>query len=109
MTTLQDLQDKIAAAHFILLGLQGEADVILQSAEHNTFATREDADLKVRRLLYERAEIDCGSSYCCGEDEYIQEFMVGTQKYQATMTVEYNRIEKRYYYIDSSKYTSKEI
>jgi hypothetical protein len=109
MTPLQNIQASIAYARSELAVLEAAARAILRSAEHNTFETLKDADIALASDMYHRAGEDCEGSHCCGEDEYTQEFMVGTQKYLATMTFEYSRHDKTYYYIDSSDYTSKEI
>lgn len=89
--------------------MEAEEQAILKLAENNVFETLEDADSKMYTLLENQATEDCEGSYNCGDDEYTQEFMVGTQKYLATMTFEYNRHDKTYYYIDSREYSSKEI
>ena len=106
---LVQLKVEIVYAQQALAKLQAEEQSILRLAESNVFETLKEADNEMYGILENRASEDCEGSYNCGDDEYTQEFMVGTQKYLATMTFEYNRHDKTYYYIDSSDYSSKEI
>ena len=48
---------------------------------------------------------DCEGAGNCGMDKYTQEFIVGDMHYIATLTVEYNRHDKTYYYIDETDFT----
>ena len=108
-TPLQDLQASIQLARAALEELLRQEQVIVTSATHNTFDTRENADMCMEDVLRSRAFEDCEGANNLGCDEYTQEFMVGSIKYEAKMTFEYNRHDKTYYYIDASEYISKEI
>ena len=106
---IEELRLEIKDAECSLATLRGEEQSILRLAQNNVFETLEDADNMMYSILEGRAVLDCEGSYNCGYDEYTQEFMIGSQKYLASMTFEYNRHAKTYYYIDSSEYSSKEI
>ena len=106
---LRELKVEILHAQTVLTKLQAEQASILKLAESNTFETLEHADIAMYLILENRASEDCEGSYNCDAVKYGQEFMVGTQKYLATMTFEYSRHDKTYYYIDSSKYSSNEV
>lgn len=106
---IKELRLEIIVAQCTLAQLQAEKESILKLAENNVFETLKDADIAMYSILEHRAVEDCEGSYNCGYNEYTQEFMVGTQKYVASMTFEYNRHDKTYYYIDSSEYSSREI
>lgn len=59
--------------------------------------------------LLGQAREDCEGAYNCGADHYDQEFMVGDVRYLGTLTVEYNRHDKTYYYIDGSNFSYKTV
>ncbi len=70
-----------------------------RAPERNVFDSLDDAyDLEDE--LLERAAADCEGSHNVGHDEYRQGFYVGDTQYVAILTVEYNRHDRRYYYID---------
>jgi len=69
-------------------------------AENNVFETLKIAESKLSDLLRERAHEDCEGAYNCGDEEYSQEFIVDNEKYIAIATIEYNRHDKTYYYVD---------
>ncbi len=78
------------------------------AAENNIFLTLEDA-AGLEDILLERASEDCEGSHNCGLDEYRQEFMCDGKKYVAILDVEYNRHDKRYYYVDGHGFKIKEL
>jgi hypothetical protein len=51
----------------------------------------------------------CEGSYCFGDDEYTQDFYVGDDLYRATLTVEYNRHDKTYYYVDGDEFKTEKL
>lgn len=73
-------------------------------AENNVFESLESAG-NLEDVLRGRASEDCEGSYNCGADYYEQEFMVDGVVYVATLTVEYNRHDKTYYYVDGSEFS----
>ena len=88
-----------------------EADIaeFIGDPINNVFESLEWAE----SVLYNRMEQDasnaCEGSYNWGCDEYIQEFSVDGKKYLATATVEYNRHDKTYYYVDGFEFNIKEL
>jgi hypothetical protein len=78
-------------------------------AENNIFLTIEDAINEIESKLEHMAYEDCEGAGNCGSELYTQEFIVDGKKYLATMTFEYNRHDKTYYYIEESNFTYEEI
>ena len=72
--------------------------------ENNVFESLEKAE-SLEDVLRGRAHEDCEGAGNCGAEEYMQEFMVDGVVYAATLTVEYNRHDKTYYYIDGSEFS----
>lgn len=68
-----------------------------------------EAEYTIFNYFENIARESCEGSYCYGESEYTQEFVVDGVHYLATVTFEYNRYDKQYYYIDGSNYSYKEI
>lgn len=79
------------------------------SPERNVYESLEDAEYSISEKLKGYATEACEGSYKRGNLKYKQEFSVSDKKYLATMTFEYNRHDKKYYYIDASEYSYKEI
>lgn len=59
--------------------------------------------------MYSLAREACEGSYCFGDKEYEQEFIVNGVLYLGTLTVEYKRYDKQYYYIETAAFTIEEI
>lgn len=106
---IEAIQEQIKQAATKLDLLKVIEASILSSAEYNTFETREEADSKISSKLEDMAHNDCEGSYNCGEEEYTQEFIVDGIKYVGILTVEYNRYDKTYYYVDGSYYMSEQV
>ena len=79
------------------------------SPERNVYESLEDAEYSISEKLEAYASEACEGSYKRGNWKYFQEFSVLDKKYLATMTFEYNRHDKQYYYIDGFEYSYKEI
>lgn len=77
--------------------------------ENNVFDSLEDAEDTLEELLSSKAREDCEGSYCCGAEEYEQEFICQGEHYMATLSVEYNRLEKTYYYVDNTEFKVKKL
>lgn len=73
--------------------------------DYHTYDTLDEALSSLEDLLYNKANADCEGSYNFGDESYTQEFRVDGVDYVATMTFEYNRHDKTYYYIDGSEFT----
>jgi hypothetical protein len=68
--------------------------------QQHVYATLEEASGYLEEALRDRAHADCEGSYNCGDDEYHQGFFVDGVEYMAIASVEYNRHDKTYYYVD---------
>ena len=73
--------------------------------EQHRYETLEKARSEVECFLEDMASNACEGSHCCGEDEYTQVFFVGDTRYEGTLSVEYNRHDKTYYYVDGTTFT----
>lgn len=72
------------------------------------FSTVKEAVVELEDELYERAADETGDGYH-GSDEYTQEFIVDGILYEFKMQFEYNRHDKRFYYIDHRSFDYSEI
>ena len=104
MKSLVDLNDKIKTAEHSLKLLNILKTEILESIEYNTFETLQEAESNLERWLGCLAFNDCEGADNCGSPEYEQEFRVQEQHYLATLTLEYNRHDKTYYYIEEQTF-----
>ncbi|MFM0503919.1 hypothetical protein [Paraburkholderia caffeinilytica] len=68
--------------------------------QNNVFESLAKAEYELEDVLRHRASADCEGSYNCGAEEYRQGFFVDGVEYVAIATVEYNRHDKTYYYIE---------
>lgn len=71
------------------------------------FETHVDAEYVICDLLYQIADDACEGSHNCGASEYIQPYqLIGDSNvYYGKITVEYNRHDKTYYYVDGCRYS----
>ena len=74
--------------------------------ENNVFASMEEAESKVENALLKRARNDCEGAHNCGAETYTRGFIVDGVAYIGTLSVEYNRHDKTYYYVDEYEFTS---
>jgi hypothetical protein len=72
---------------------------------NHVYESLEVAEFKLEGILCREANEACEGSYCWGEDSYSQDFIVDDKEYVATMTFEYNRHDKTYYYVDCSEFS----
>ena len=107
----KDLQDAVAQAQIALADAEDALEAYEDSIENNTFSgtSLEEAAYKVELRLEAKAGQACEGSYCCGLEKYTQEFVVDGVKYLGTLTCEYNRHDKTYYYVEESDFTYTEI
>lgn len=77
--------------------------------ENNVYDSLEEALEDIEDTLRKQASADCEGSHHVGEDTYEQSFKVGSRTYTATLTCEYNRHDKRYYYLEEAKLSCEEI
>ena len=104
-TTRQSLELTVKLAKQNLEAAEAALAAFNELAEHNVFKSIEEACSTLKSTLRNRAVADCEGSYNCGAEEYTQEFMVDGVKYMATLKCEYNRHDKKYYYLDGKKFS----
>ena len=109
MTTREELSAAIAQASTNLTAAKNALQVFESKAENNVFESLDKALGTVEDKLYRQAAADCEGSYNCGAPSYTQDFMVGEIRYRGTLTVEYNRHDKTYYYIDRSEFSYAQV
>jgi len=83
----------------------------LEQASCNwVFETHEDAEDCIQNYYEDLASNACEGSYSYGNDEYNQCYTLVTSDvvYIGTLSVEYNRHDKQYYYIDGTDYSYKQ-
>jgi hypothetical protein len=105
MSTKEKLTADVAAARLVLDSANKALFDFERSPENNTFLTVANAESVLEDRLRDWAFEDCEGAGNCGLDKYTQEFIVGDMHYIATLTVEYNRHDKTYYYIDETDFT----
>jgi hypothetical protein len=109
MKTREQLELAVKAALDNLNIANQELVAFDDSIDNHTYDTIEDAENSVIDYLLYKAGEDCEGSYNYGDPEYTLEFMVGDQKYIGTLSIEYNRYDKTYYYIDGYDFEYKEV
>jgi hypothetical protein len=66
----------------------------------HVYDSLEDAEATLRETMRDIASAVCEGSHNCGAYEYRQGFFVGRAEYVAIASVEYNRHDKTFYYVD---------
>lgn len=96
------LTERLATAQQILQDFDDQP-------ENNEFDDFELACASIEEKLERKASNDCEGSYCYGSDHYKQEFIVKDVHYLGELSVDYNRHDKTYYYVDGTEFTVTEI
>lgn len=110
MATKEWLQSNITQCKVKLAQAEHALEVFMAQPENNVFDDMDTAKNAMHTLLVGRADEDCEGSHNCGREKYTQLFMVGDTTYEAVMTLEYNRHDKTYYYVDEiTSFEVKEI
>lgn len=104
MTTLEILTKAVVDAEKALKEAENALAEFQDRPENNVYESLEDA-AELEEILEGLAFQDCEGSHNCGRPEYTREFMVGDKVYIATLKCEYNRHDKTYYYVDSTKFS----
>lgn len=104
----QELEANIAVAKAALENAEKALADFKALAENNVYPDLDHALGSVEDDLLQMAHRDCEGSYNCGADSYTQEFIAAGIRYVGTLTCEYNRHDKTYYYVDGSKFSYKE-
>lgn len=103
--TREELQTAVKTAETNLAAANCALRAFEDLPENNVFETLPKALSAVEDKLLTQASQDCEGSHNCGQDEYTQGFIVDGVEYLGTLSVEYNRHDKTYYYVDGSKFT----
>lgn len=103
--TKDELAADIAAAEQALAAAQAALIAWESDPQNNVFASLDEAAAAIEDALLDQAHEDCEGSYNCGNEKYTREFIVDGTTYIGTLTVEYNRHDKTYYYVDGSEFT----
>jgi hypothetical protein len=102
--TKEDLEAAVNSARNALAFAEKELLEFERSPNNFRFDNLDDA-FELEWELRDRASEDCEGSYNVGDDEYRQEFYIDDKKYTAVLfNIEYNRHDKRYYYVDYAKF-----
>lgn len=103
----KQLEANVAAAKAALEAAEGALAAFVMRPENWRFESIDEAG-KLEYALLDRAHEDCEGSHNCGDDEYRQECFVGDRLHVAILTVEYNRHDKTYYYVDGHDFRVEE-
>jgi len=109
MTKLEELNEAVSKAQEVLELAQSDLFAYLIKPENNTFTDLQVASDTIKGKLRSRANEECEGSYCIGQDEYIQLFYVNDVLYKGILSVEYNRHDKTYYYVEGTEFTVEEV
>lgn len=105
MTTREELVAALDAANAAQAAAAAAVSAFDDAPENNRFDDLDTATSEIEGKLLGIASLDCEGSYNCGKPEYRQQFYVGESKYEGVLTVEYNRHDKTYYFIEESEFT----
>lgn len=104
----QALQASATAARTALQGIEDAIKAWDSLPENNVFESLEAA-AALEDTLRDLAFRDCEGAGNCGAPIYERGFMVDGVRYIGTLTVEYNRHDKTYYYIDGATFTYRAV
>lgn len=87
--------------------LEKEIETLESDVCNFQFETHEAAADILYSLLRDEASNDCEGSHNCGANEYTQPYqLIGDSTvYHGKITVQYNRHDKIYYYVDDCSYS----
>src|SRR4051812_34843784 len=100
MANKAELQARVNAAKRELAAAEGAMAAWEDQAENNVFDTLDLAVSAIESALLDLAGSDCEGAHNCGAETYTREFIVDGVIYVGTLTCEYNRLDKTYYFIE---------
>lgn len=103
--TKESLNAEVVEAKRELANREAALAAFIAAPENNVFTTLEEAENELYERLRNIAHEDCEGAGNCGNEEYEQGFIVDGIHYEGKLTVEYDRHDKTYYYIDRAKFT----
>lgn len=79
--------------------------------ENNQYESHDDAEGSITKRFRGIAREACEGAYNYGDDFYTQRYQIAGNPnvFKATVTFEYNRHDKTYYYIDGMDYSYAEV
>lgn len=104
--TKEELQAELKASRLKTAELEAAIFAIDALPENNVFASLDEAEDALSERLRDEAFSDCEGAGNVGADAYQQEFIVDGVHYIGTLSVEYNRHDKTYYYIEESRWSA---
>lgn len=102
VSTVNNLLERLVTAQQVLQDFDNQP-------ESNTYDDYQKACYSVEGKLEYKASDACEGSHCYGLDHYEQEFIVNGVHYLGELSVQYNRHDKTYYYVDGTEFTVTEI
>lgn len=100
-----ELEAAVAAAKANLSTAEKDLNDFIASPLNNVFDGLDSASAELEERLRNIAHEDCEGAGNCGMEEYEQEFIVDGVHYLGKLSVEYDRHDKTYYYIDRARFT----
>jgi hypothetical protein len=102
---ITDAKNCVTRAEGVLSDAKNNLEYLESNIFNHVYDSLEDAEFRLEGILGSKANDACEGRYCCGENEYSQDFIVDGKEYIAIMTFEYNRHDKTYYYVDCSEFS----
>jgi hypothetical protein len=109
MASKEELEANLKQARLAVAEAELALEAWAEKPENNVFPDMDTATYEVEEALQTMARNDCEGAHNRGAPSYSRRFMVDGKTYEGTLTVEYNRHDKTYYYVDESEFTFKEI
>lgn len=109
MKTIEELKADVTAAERLVVVMKDALEEAIAAVNNNVYTNLEDACSIIEERLQDKAHDACEGSYSCGLEQYSQLFIVGGQTYKATLSVDYNRHDKTYYYVDGSRFSYESV
>jgi hypothetical protein len=104
MTTKEELQHNVKEAEKALAYAQQQLFAFERSPDNFRYDSVDEAT-ELEWDLRDQASEDCEGSYNVGADEYRQDCYIDGKLHTAILyAIEYNRHDKRYYFVDGSKF-----
>ncbi len=101
----EELKAKVKALQTEIAGLEKQIEEFDSAPEQNIFDSLEDAEGQITDRFSDIAHEQCEGAGNSGQPEFKQKFSVDGKFYEATVSFEYNRHDKTYYYIDGTDYS----
>ena len=105
MPTREELQSAVSKAEKALASAKAALLAFDTAPPNNNFASLEAAEDELTERLADAAADACDAPGCFGDDKYVAEFTVDGVAYIGTLEVEYNRHDKKYYYVEKTTFS----